>query len=237
MRRARNRLSQSTMAEELYAVFAVAAVIALVALIWTAVHLGASIDHLAAPANNPVVLVLDLLRKKTPWPLAATFVVAAEACQPQPPWRLAVVWVVAHHRGRREVVDVLARRLPRNAKALRRYSNPEHAPVAADVGPGLALGCDVVSGAVIRQSWEDVAAIIAGARTGKTTTQVAPAILAAPGRRLHLFEQARRGGSDGGSTNKGRVDSVDLRPPRHRGEATDLVVEPPRHGHQPGRRT
>ena len=33
----------------------------------------------------------------------------------------------------------------------------------------------------IRQSWEDVAAIIAGARTGKTTTQVAPAILAAPG--------------------------------------------------------
>ena len=78
MRRARNRLSQSAQAEELYAVFAVAAVIALVALIWTAVHLGASIDHLATPANNPVVLVLGLLRKRTPWPLAATFVVAAE---------------------------------------------------------------------------------------------------------------------------------------------------------------
>ena len=30
-------------------------------------------------------------------------------------------------------------------------------------------------------SWEDVTAVIAGARTGKTTTQVAPAILAAPG--------------------------------------------------------
>src|ERR1039458_4758041 len=79
------------------------------------------------------------------------------------------------------MVAILARRLPRNAKALRRYSNPEHAPVASGVGPGLALGRDVVSGAVIRQSWEDVAAIIAGARTGKTTTQVAPAILAAPG--------------------------------------------------------
>jgi type IV secretory pathway TraG/TraD family ATPase VirD4 len=180
MRRARNRLSQSAMAEEIYAVFAVAAVIALVALIWTAVHLGAAIDHLAAPANNPVMLVLDLLRKKTPWSSVATIVVAAELVSASA-LAFTIVWVIAQHRGRRELVDVLARRLPRNAKALRRYSNPEDAPVASGVGPGLALGHDVVSGAVIRQSWEDVAAIIAGARTGKTTTQVAPAILAAPG--------------------------------------------------------
>jgi hypothetical protein len=180
MRRARNRLSQSTMTEELYAACAVTAVIALAAVIWTAVHLGASIDHLAAPANNPVVLVLDLLRKRKPWPPAAAFVVAAEVAIGAV-LALVVVWVVAHHRCRREVVDVLARRLPRNSKALRRYSNPEHAPAASGVGPGLALGWDVVSGAVIRQSWEDVAAMIAGARTGKTTTQVAPAILAAPG--------------------------------------------------------
>ena len=101
MRRARNRLSQSTVTEELYAAFAVAAVIVLVALIWTAVHLGASVDHLAAPANNPVVLILDLLRQKTPWPLAATFVVAAEVGSASA-LAFAVVWVVAQHRGRRE---------------------------------------------------------------------------------------------------------------------------------------
>ena len=89
--------------------------------------------------------------------------------------------IVSHYRSGREVVDALARRLPRNANALRRYTDPEHAPVAPEVGPGLALGRDVVGGQVVRQSWEDVAAIIAGARTGKTTTQVAPAILAAPG--------------------------------------------------------
>ena len=54
MRRPRNRMSQNTMAEELYAVIAIGgAVIALVALVWTAVHLGASIDHLAAPAEEP----------------------------------------------------------------------------------------------------------------------------------------------------------------------------------------
>ena len=44
------------MTEELYAVIAIGAVIALVALVWTSVHLGASIDHLVAPAKNPVVL-------------------------------------------------------------------------------------------------------------------------------------------------------------------------------------
>jgi type IV secretory pathway TraG/TraD family ATPase VirD4 len=127
-----------------------------------------------------VVLILDLVRKKTPWPAAATFVLTGELVTVGVV-ALAVSRVISHYRSRREVADVLAKRLPRNAKALRRYTDPRHSPVAAEVGPGLALGRDVVSGQVIRQSWEDVAAMIAGARTGKTTTQVAPAILAAPG--------------------------------------------------------
>ena len=180
MSRARNRMSQNTMTEEIYVVIAIGALIALVALLWISVHLGACIDHLVAPAMNPVVLIIDLVRRTAPWPSAATFVAAAELVA------LAILatagtMIVSHYRSGREVVDALARRLPRNANALRRYTDPEHAPVAPEVGPGLALGRDVVGGQVVRQSWEDVAAIIAGARTGKTTTQVAPAILAAPG--------------------------------------------------------
>jgi type IV secretory pathway TraG/TraD family ATPase VirD4 len=92
-----------------------------------------------------------------------------------------VVVAVGQARKGRETVDRLARRLPRNSRALRRYTSARHAPAAGSAGPGLALGWDVVSGQVIRQSWEDVTAVIAGARTGKTTSQVAPAILAAPG--------------------------------------------------------
>ena len=180
MTRPRNRISQNTMTEELYATIAIGVLIALLAIVWTSVHLGASIDHLVAPPRSPVVLILDLVRKKTPWPAAATFVLAGELVTVGVV-ALAVSMVISLYRSRREVVDVLARRLPRNAKALRRYTDPRHAPIAAEVGPGLALGRDVVSGQVIRQSWEDVAAMIAGARTGKTTTQVAPAILAAPG--------------------------------------------------------
>jgi type IV secretory pathway TraG/TraD family ATPase VirD4 len=178
--RARNRMSQKTMGEELYAVIAVGVVIGLLASVWTSVHIGASIEHLVAPATNPVALISDLLKRKTPWPRAATFILVAEFVAAG-----ALTFVVAltlsHYRSGREQVDMLAKRLPRNAKALRRYTDLRHAPVAPEVGPGLALGRDVVSGQIIRQSWEDVAAIIAGARTGKTTTQVAPAILAAPG--------------------------------------------------------
>ena len=56
MSRARNRMSQNTMTEEIYVVIAIGALIALVALVWISVHLGACIDHLVAPAMNPVVL-------------------------------------------------------------------------------------------------------------------------------------------------------------------------------------
>jgi type IV secretory pathway TraG/TraD family ATPase VirD4 len=168
------------MAEELYAALAGGVVLVLLALLWFAVHLGAWLNHLTAPAKNPARLVLDLLRRTTPWPPAATFVLVAEFGVVATLTAVGV-WLVTHHHLRHEAVDVVARRLPRNAKALRRYSDPDYAPVAHEVGPGLAIGVDVVSGAVIRQSWEDVSAMIAGARTGKTTTQVAPAILAAPG--------------------------------------------------------
>src|SRR5664280_978463 len=180
MRRPRNRMSQNTMAEELYAVIAIGGAALLLAVVWCAAHLGAGIDHVTGPPANPVALVVDLARRKTPWPVAGTYVLIAEIAT-SAILTLVVALVVGHYRNRHEVIDLLARRLPRNPRALRRYTDQRYAPVAAEVGPGLALGRDVVSGQVIRQSWEDVTAVIAGARTGKTTSQVAPAILAAPG--------------------------------------------------------
>src|SRR5664279_6180262 len=180
MRRPRNRMSQNTMTEELYAVIAIGGAALLLAVVWCAAHLGAGIDHVTAPPANPVALVVDLVRRKTPWPVAGTYVLIAEIAT-FAILTLVVALVVGHYRNRHEVIDLLARRLPRNPRALRRYTDQRYAPVASEVGPGLALGRDVVSGQVIRQSWEDVTAVIAGARTGKTTSQVAPAILAAPG--------------------------------------------------------
>jgi len=180
MRRPRNRISQNTMTEELYAVIAIGGATLLLAVVWCAAHLGAGIDHLTPPPANPVALVVDLVRKRTPWRVADTYVLIAEIVT-SAIVTLVVALMVGHYRNRHEVIDLLAKRLPRNPRALRRYTDQRYAPVASEVGPGLALGRDVVSGQVIRQSWEDVTAVVAGARTGKTTSQVAPAILAAPG--------------------------------------------------------
>ena len=178
MNRTRNRIAQNTMGEQIAATIAIGALAVLATLAWLAVHLGAAIDHIAV-AKNPVVVVIDLVRKRTPWPPAATYVLAGELAT-LVILAVCVAVIVMHFRTKSELVDRLAKRLPRNTKALARYVDPSHAPVPGP-GPGLALGRDVVSGKVLRQSWEDVAAMIAGARTGKTTTQVAPAILAAPG--------------------------------------------------------
>jgi hypothetical protein len=165
--RRRNRISQNTMAEELYAVIVLASGLVLSALLWTADSVGSAIDHTTVK-SNPIAALVALARGKTIWPPAATYVLSSELA--------AIVVVaaivaamVAHHRSTSELVDRLAKRLPRNAKALRRYVDPAHAPIRGS-GPGLALGVDVVGGKVVRQSWEDVAAMIAGARTGKTTT-------------------------------------------------------------------
>jgi type IV secretory pathway TraG/TraD family ATPase VirD4 len=178
MNRARNRIAQNSMGEQVAATIAIGALAVLATLAWLAVHLGAAIDHIAV-AKNPVVAVVDLVRRRTPWPPAATYVLAGELAT-LVILAVCVAVIVTHFRTKSELVDRLAKRLPRNTKALARYVDPSHAPIPGP-GPGLALGRDVVSGKVLRQSWEDVAAMIAGARTGKTTTQVAPAILAAPG--------------------------------------------------------
>ena len=180
MNRQRNRISQSSKGEEVIALCAMGVFIFLVAGVWTSLHLGDFIAHLKVPTANPVVLVIDLLTRKTRWPTPATFIALAELLVAVGLGSSCSV-AVLRHRSSRELVDRLARRLPRNTKALRRYTDERHAPITGAMGPGLALGRDVVSGQVIRQSWEDVGVEIAGARTGKTTTQVAPAILAAPG--------------------------------------------------------
>jgi hypothetical protein len=103
------------MAEELYATIAIGVLIALLAMVWTSVHLGASYRPPGRTTEEPGRLILDLVRKKTPWPMAATFVLAGELVTAGV-LALAVSMVISHYRSRREVVDVLARRLPRNPR-------------------------------------------------------------------------------------------------------------------------
>jgi hypothetical protein len=175
----RNRLPQRQMAEEVAAVCLLGGVVVLASLAWLALAIGDQLSHLAAPAGNPASALVDVVLGRVRWTAAATVAFVGELVGVG-----AVVggvwWVVQHHSARRLEVDRRAQRLPRSARSRARYVDPTQAPVPGP-GPGLVVGVDVVDGAAFRQSWEDVAVMVAGSRTGKTTSQVAPAIRSAPG--------------------------------------------------------
>ena len=132
MNRARNRIAQNSMGEQIAATIAIGTLAVLATLAWLAVHLGAAIDHIAV-AKNPVVAAVDLVRRRTPWPPAATYVLAGELAT-LVILAVCVAVVVTHYRTKSELVDRLAKRLPRNTKALARYVDPSHAPIP---GPGM----------------------------------------------------------------------------------------------------
>jgi len=168
------------------------------ALVTIAVHLGARLQArldgaAATPVDlplNPFELLASLATGRLPWPAAATWVLGALAA-------LALVGTVAaglvwrrRTRGRQRV-DRAARYLGRlkavgsltEAGARRRA---ERLGVQGDgegkaVPGGLPIGRHVPSGRLLVSSWEDVCVDIWGPRTGKTTSRVVPAILAAPG--------------------------------------------------------
>lgn len=146
--------------------------------LWLAVHLAAWSDHVAVPHENPVALAGALARHRVRWSAAATAWLGAEVGGAA---GLVVVGLAvlprrrAHHQ-----TDRRARLLVASPEALARYTDPSAGP-APEAGPGPLIGRDVVSGREVRATWEDVAVTIAGARMGKTTGWVVPAVLGAPG--------------------------------------------------------
>lgn len=42
--------------------------------LWATVHLGAAVDGLPTPANNPTQLLGDLVKDRSPWPPSATWI-------------------------------------------------------------------------------------------------------------------------------------------------------------------
>jgi len=79
----------------------------------------------------------------------------------------------------------LAARYMGSGKAIRDVTRKGAAEKAARLGvagpAGVFIGKTVAGGVDLVTSWEDVGVVIAGPRTGKTTSQVIPAIVDAPG--------------------------------------------------------
>jgi type IV secretory pathway TraG/TraD family ATPase VirD4 len=155
-------------------------VVLIVAGAWAAAELAHLAEHTAAPQHNPVGWVKALVKGAWHWPSSATWWAAGEAAVV-----LALALVIAvpvmRWQAKRVYVDTRARLLGRDRPSLRRYIDPKAAPVAAEHGAGLQIGRDVLSGRMVRATWEDTMVVIAGARMGKTTSMAVPQVLDAPG--------------------------------------------------------
>ncbi len=178
---------RSRTAEELLtrvSVVALGATIVLVLATWLALRLGAAIDHRPAPAGNPFAAVVSLVAGRVIWPgLGASATALAESAllvaigvlvvrsRSGPSRRLGVDAAVRYLASRRDHAELSGERATAAATRL---------GVQAAL-PGVRVGLAMSTGKPLYGSWEMTQADIWGARRGKTTTRVVPAILDAPG--------------------------------------------------------
>ncbi len=165
-------------------VTALGAVIVLVLAIWLALWVGAAIAHRAPPTGDPFATVTLLLAGKVAWPgPGASAAALAEMAllvvtgvlvvrwRSGPSRRLGVDAAIRHLASRRDHAELSAERVTATATRLGVRASR----------PGVRVGLTLSTGQPIYGSWEMTQADIWGARRGKTTTRVVPAILEAPG--------------------------------------------------------
>jgi type IV secretory pathway TraG/TraD family ATPase VirD4 len=178
---------RSRTAEELLtrvAVAALGAVIVLVLALWLALRVGAAIEHRPTPAGNPFAAVILLLAGRATWPgLGASATALAELAVLAGFGVLVVRWRSGP--GRRPGVDAAVRHLA-SRRDHAELSGERATSAATRLGvqaalPGVRVGLALSTGKPVYGSWEMTQADIWGARRGKTTTRVVPAILDAPG--------------------------------------------------------
>ena len=147
---------------------------------WACLHLAAWLEGRQAPPGDPLRLFLAVVQGQVPWPLTATLVAGGLVLALGV---LVVAGILLWPRSRKADADRSARHMAKGAK-LDRLSRAGSAKVGKRLGhqsPGLPLGRAVAGGRPLFASWEDVAVMIAGPRTSKTSSFAIPAVLAAPG--------------------------------------------------------
>jgi type IV secretory pathway TraG/TraD family ATPase VirD4 len=166
------------------AVAALGAVVVAILAVWLAMRVGAAIDHRPAPAGNPFAAAILLLSGQASWPgLGADATVLAELALFVAIGVIAMRWRSGP--GRRLGVDVAVRHLA-SRRDHAQLSGERAAAAAKRLGvqtalPGVRVGLALTTGKPVYGSWEMTQADIWGARRGKTTSRVVPAILDAPG--------------------------------------------------------
>jgi len=166
-----------------YLIGAAAAVVVVVAAdLWAAAALAATFNGAAKPPPNPVTMLTDLAGHSYRWPPTATWWAIGIAAA-----LLVLIAAAATAFYRRRLggnpIDRAARNTARD-RGVRRYG----AGGKTSRDPGVFTGPGPVIGLLIpgrkrqlRAAWEDMLVVIAGPRTGKTTSLAIPAVLDSPG--------------------------------------------------------
>jgi len=165
--------------------------VALGAAVWGALFVAFAVDG-QRPPGNPFELATAIAQGDLTWSTSVLVVLAVGTLVVA-----AAVAVVAmalwRRRGRRVAVDAAAPHMatrrdvaamtykPRAKQTRRLTSLPPDALTGAQPAVGLPLGTHVPSGAPLWSSWEDMALLVAGPRTMKSSAYTIPLALAAPG--------------------------------------------------------
>ena len=153
--------------------------------VWVCEHAAAVLTDQPRPTKDPLQLFIAVVSGRQPWPTTATYVAIGLAFVV-----LLVVFVAIlawpKGRGKRMRPDLSARHMGRNrdVEHLTAAGSARIAKRLGAEGPGLPIGQAVAGGRMLHTSWEDMAILVAGPRTQKTTAYAIPALLAAPGAAL-----------------------------------------------------
>lgn len=164
-----------------------AAVVALAGVTggWASLYAAAVLDDTPEPPLDPKRLISALVSGELQWTTTTSYVAAGLAFGLLVLVFLGIVlWPKG--RGKRMRPDLSARHMGRGRDVdhLTAAGSARTAKRLGAVGPGLPIGEAVAGRRMLHTSWEDMAILVAGPRTQKTTAYAIPALLAAPGAAL-----------------------------------------------------
>jgi len=160
-----------------------ALIAAIAVLVEVSVHAGAALDGWRhQPTWNPLVLAIDLARKRVRWPGSATPVLIATAALLT--LAGAAFAIVLARRRKGPAHPDRAARLLGTGRQLEPVSIRTARHTAQRFGitdPGLPVARAVAGGQILYATWEDMQTDIAGPRRLKTSARAIPTIASAPG--------------------------------------------------------
>ena len=158
--------------------------VALTGAVWVAIKIGYRMAGLPPLVErNPITITLHAVTGKVAWP-TESWIVLAVILGFLVALGIVVGLIASSPRFKGLRIDRAARYMgmgPEIREVTRKGAAEKAARLGVTGSDGVLVGRSVAGGVDLVTSWEDVGVCIAGPRTGKTTSQVIPAIADAPG--------------------------------------------------------